>query len=214
VSDEDSTMITPPPGIVTPKVNQAEPAADVVEVDPETFITLPPGVLDSGTYRVANPRVVPQRSGHSKDDIVFFPTAPGVVATPSPVGAPSKQPKTADESRSGRVVQQWCLVLPGGVGAKAVRGALFIGRNPARTRDWPVAELLPIIDPAKSLSKTHALLEVEADVLWVHDLDSTNGVFIVAQNGDTVEVKPGTRAAVPADSQLELGEYVIQIEHS
>jgi hypothetical protein len=202
VSDEEIPMITPPPGLAIPASQQPEPVTDAASPDPQAFITLPPGVFDSGTYRVPNPRVVPPRT-HQSDDIVFFPSAPGVPAAPGV--APVEQQPAAS-------IPQWRLVLPGGIGAKAVDGAVFIGRNPARRPEWPNAELLPLVDPAKSLSKTHALVELEQNVLWVHDLDSTNGVFIVTDNGDATEVVPGSRAAVPAGSDLELGDYVIRVE--
>lgn len=215
-SDENPFMITPPPGIALPKpvmpVSAPEATAHQA-ASPEDFITLPPGVADSGTYRVANPRVVPPKSARHDDDIVFFPAGPG---RPVPAAASTVPTvETAGDSGTPRHASlQWRLVLPDGVGAKAVDGALFLGRNPTRAAERPDAELLPLIDPAKSLSKTHALLEVEGGMLWVHDLDSTNGVFIVQADGDAVEVEPGTRASVPAGSELEFGDYVIRVECS
>ena len=218
-ADENPFLITPPPGIAVPK--PATPAATPAPVvqgpgSSEDFITLPPGVADSGTYRVANPRVVPPKPARHDDDIVFFPVGPGM---PGPALASATSPVVVEDdpeaTRVGVVRHaslQWRLVFPDGVGAKAVEGALFLGRNPTRTAERPDAELLPLIDPAKSLSKTHVLLEVEGGVLWVHDLDSTNGVFIVQANGDAVEVEPGTRAAVPAGSELEFGDYIVRVE--
>ncbi|WP_229671342.1 FHA domain-containing protein [Salinibacterium xinjiangense] len=67
-------------------------------------------------------------------------------------------------------------------------------------------------DPAKSVSKTHAMLEVDADGLWVLDLDSTNGVWVVPAGEGAIEVEPGQRVAVPAGADLELGDLVIQVE--
>ena len=220
-ADDEPVLITPPPGVALP--TQATPAAETdpaapQPASPEDFITLPPGVLDSGTYRVANPRVVPSKSARHDDDIVFFPTAPGMpapaAASVTPVVEAAGDPEATRVGVARHASLQWRLVLPDGVGAKAVDGALFLGRNPARTAERPDAELLTLIDPAKSLSKTHALLEVDSGVLWVHDLDSTNGVFIVQANGDAVEVEPGTRASVPAGSELEFGDYVIRVERS
>ena len=50
--------------------------------------------------------------------------------------------------------------------------------------------------------------------LWVSDLDSTNGVWVVPADGEAIEVVPGTRTAIPVGADLELGDFVIQIEHS
>jgi pSer/pThr/pTyr-binding forkhead associated (FHA) protein len=88
--------------------------------------------------------------------------------------------------------------------------AALIGRNPAASTNWPHASLLPVDDLTKSVSKTHALLEIDGGVLWVHDLDSTNGVYVVVGD-DVVEAVPGTRVAVPAGADLELGEFVTRV---
>jgi hypothetical protein len=57
------------------------------------------------------------------------------------------------------------------------------------------------------------MLELEAGTLWAHDLDSTNGVWVVPAGQDAIEVTPGTRVAVPVGADLELGDLVIQVEH-
>ena len=75
---------------------------------------------------------------------------------------------------------------------------------------WPEATLLQVDDLTKSVSKTHALLEIDGGVLWVHDVHSTNGVYVVVGD-DVVEVVPGTRVAVPAGADLELGEFVTRV---
>ena len=82
----------------------------------------------------------------------------------------------------------------------------------AVSADHPQASVLAVDDAAKAVSKTHALLELDGGVLWVSDLDSTNGVWVVPAGEDAREVLPGTRAEVPAGADLQLGDLVIQVE--
>lgn len=214
--EDNPLFIAPPPGMTIPAA--ATPAVDpepdsfLAEEAAESFITLPPGVVDSATFRVAQPRVTTPVPAKSRDDIVFFPAQPGVPVAPSP--SPSVDDDPSATQMHGGAEEQWRLVLPNGAGTCVVNDALFLGRNPAATIDRPDAQLMALNDTAKTLSKTHALLEVVHGALWVHDLDSTNGVFIVPASGDAVEVIPGDRVQVPSGANLELGEYVIRVERN
>ena len=206
-NDENPFLIsTPPPAPAAPAAPH-EPHDEPV-VDTGTFITLPPGIVDSGTLRVSAPRVERVATPAAEaGEIVFFPVVPGI-----PVARIAAGP-TENETRAEPTVSRWRIILPRSGQIVPLTGALYIGRNPARTAERQDAELLAVDDPAKSLSKTHALLEVENDVLWVHDLDSTNGIFIVEPDASVVDVEPGRRAAVPAGAELELGEYIVRVEH-
>ena len=94
----------------------------------------------------------------------------------------------------------------------SISGALFVGRNPAATPQLAGAGMLAISDPEKTLSKTHALLEVEGDTLFVTDLHSTNGVIILLSDDSERLVEDGIRTAVPAGSTIEFGTYPIRVE--
>jgi pSer/pThr/pTyr-binding forkhead associated (FHA) protein len=102
-------------------------------------------------------------------------------------------------------------VLPDGQ-LLTVDKPLFIGRNPARASGDAAGELLPVNDETKSVSKTHAFIEVDAVGLWVTDLDSTNGVFVALPDAEGVQAEPGERVSVPAGADIALGEFVIQVE--
>lgn len=185
------------------------------EEEQDGFITLPPGIappsidVDSGTHRV-------QR--RARDEITFFPGAPGApVAQPeapaevvasSPPGAPDEATRMAP----ARHAPAWRITLPG-AGQVTVDAPLYVGRNPTVPADAPTGRAVSVDDPAKSVSKTHALFEVEAGELWVADLDSTNGVWIVTADGDATQVAPGRPMQVPVGADVELGELVVQVEH-
>jgi len=201
------------------------------------FIGLPPGILpvspdtDSSTVR----RERPERARTERPEIVFFPA--GAAPAPAPVAPPVPEPTAAppapppavqapppsppapevdDETRavpSRHAAPSWRLSIPGH-DEVVLDGVLFLGRNPVATGGHIGARVLAIDDSSKSVSKTHAMLEVDSAGLWVHDLDSTNGVWVVPAGQDAIEVVPGTRVAVPAGADLEIGDVVIQIEHS
>ena len=223
--------------------------------DDDGFIGLPPGVepnADSGTLR----RDRTERPRRERDEIVFFPAAPGIpplvpTTEPEAVDAATAVPETVEPQTaefgpadadtvhpgaistetvvpeppvqrpaiddatvvkpSRRAVPTWRLVIEG-LDAITVEGVLYLGRKPVVGAEHPQARLLAVDDEARSVSKTHAMLEVDADALWVHDLHSTNGVWVVPAGEEAIEVTPGERALVPAGSELELGDFVIQIE--
>jgi hypothetical protein len=189
------------------------------------FITPPPGLLnpDSGTHR--RPR--PERTERiPNDEIVFVPAAPGV-----PVAVPQAEEPAADEPAAAQpddftpppaptdqqtapIPTSWRLSIPGIdqpilVDAAA---ALFLGRAPVAPPDRPGARVLAVPDPEKSISKTHAMLELELGELRVHDLNSTNGVWVVPADGEAIEVEPGEPVVIPPNAELELGDVVIRVE--
>ncbi len=153
------------------------------------FIGLPPGMVDSGTFRTP---ARTERPRAEKPDVVFVPTVPGM-----PIDAPA-------------VEQNWVLTLPDG-STETVSGAVVIGRNPEAPAHWPTARPLAVADTTKSVSKTHALVELDGSGLWVHDLDSTNGVWVVVGD-DATDVAPGRRAGVPVGASIELGDFVIRVD--
>jgi len=156
------------------------------------FITPPPGLLPPPPA----PEDVPQRER--------IPAVPG--------GLPRFTPHPGPNPATGPTVPAptWSLALPDGT-ALALSGATYVGRNPAATGAAPDARLLPLADPAKSLSKTHALLVPELDYLMVTDLHSTNGIAVVAPDGGVTVLEPGRTSPVAPGSQLQLGSFTVTV---
>jgi hypothetical protein len=237
--DNDSFIAMPPPGGATAETKtDAAPAADANEA--EFISLPPGIALDSGTYkmpaRTQPPRepapdivFVPTVIGASP--VLPSPSAePTAIAEPVPVAEPVRiaEPVEARPAPAAEPVEApappttpvsvtvsppaptWKLQLPDGGATVALDAAVLIGRNPAASADWPQATLLPVADLTKSVSKTHALLEIDGGMLWAHDLDSTNGVYVVIGD-DVVEAVPGMRVEVPAGADLELGEFVMRV---
>lgn len=201
-------LITPPPGIApAPK---AEPLLER-NAAPEDFISLPPGIADSATHRMpaAAPAAVPATAPAR-----VLQVAPVVPATPQASAASASEPVVFFPAPPGAVppASVWRLMLASGIVVPLV-SAVFIGRNPARLGENSSANLLPIDDPARSLSKTHALVERDGNQVFVTDLDSTNGVVIVPPGAEAFAAEPNERYAVVAGTELRLGSYVITLSH-
>lgn len=205
-------LITPPPGLLPP-----------ARETPEEASTQTIGG-DSATRRIMPPREPIVTAPPSVQGIPFStPPAPPVAAVPPiapPAAAPVSTPGSAVDNDETRVVPpralsapSWRLVLPDGRSA-TVATALFIGRNPIRAVGDIEGDLLAVDDTTKSVSKTHAVVEVVDGLLWVTDLNSTNGVFVTADGVDDVHASPMDRTLVPPGSDIELGEFVIQVEQS
>ena len=185
------------------------------------FIGLPPGMTpptDSGTVK----RDRTDRQREKRDEVVFFPVVPGVPAprvvhpvepVPVPAELDGAELDGAELDPAALHAPSWRLDVPGH-GAIPVGGVLFIGRNPSTTAAHPDGALLAVNDEARSLSKTHAMLEIDDGALWVHDLESTNGVWVVDPGEEAIEVIPGQRAPVPSGGTIELGDLVIQVDYS
>jgi hypothetical protein len=66
-----------------------------------------------------------------------------------------------------------------------IRQLTVIGRVPSGEGTYGGAAETAIVDVARSLSRTHALLEPDADGIYITDLGSTNGSWVQAQAPQT-----------------------------
>lgn len=196
-NEGDGFLIAPPPGLI--------PAHDErVAASAEDFITMPPLVSDSATQKVASARPAPVTKPAAAE-ITFFPT------TMPPPAAPTPEETQLRPERPATSV--WRLVLGDGL-VVPVESAVLVGRDPAHNAEFPTAGLLAIVEPEKTISKTHAVVELDDGALWVRDLNSTNGTFVLLPDGTEVDVTPDARTEVPAGGDLVFGEYVVQVERS
>jgi hypothetical protein len=176
-----------PPAPPAPAVPAPEPAAAQPTVPLRGLIdNLPLGLLDRG----AAP-----------------PPAPPATPAAAPVAAPDPEGDVEETVLAPRRTATWRIVTPAGE-RHAIRGATVIGRAPAPREG---ATVLALADPSKSLSKSHALLDVVDDRLVIEDLGSTNGV-IVHDGTVELDLPPGERTALAAGVTLELGEYTLGVE--
>lgn len=107
---------------------------------------------------------------------------------------------------------RWKLIDLDGT-AYALHVSNVFGRNPSPTDAPEKAQLVSLSDSERVLSRTHALLEVDGDTLYVTDLDSTNGTDVIDADGDLLlECEPRVRVAVPTGGSLSLGGRDVTFE--
>ena len=180
----DNPFLLPPGGAKQPQP-QPQTAPDAAPgPGPEHYIAIPASV-ESATHRIARPDVPqPTAEAEASEDTVVAPTA-----------APA--------------ARAWALVMPDGA-RHALSGPLLLGRNPAGIPDRPDAGLLAVVDPGKTVSKTHALLEPSADGVRLRDLHSTNGVAVDTAGARQL-LTAGGEALAPAGSTILLGSFAIGV---
>ena len=106
----------------------------------------------------------------------------------------------------------WLLVLADGQSVP-VTGSIVLGRDPAPVTRR-AATMVSVQDPARSVSKSHALIELIDGVLWITDLHSTNGVSLVDAHGERTPLDPGIRAALTDRQSLALGEFTVDVSRA
>ena len=85
----------------------------------------------------------------------------------------------------------WSLVTPVGEPVLVTADVVIIGRRPGFDADFAGAQLIPVSDDTRTVSKTHARLERQGETWVIVDLDSTNGVILIDDNGDEIDATPG-----------------------
>ncbi|MDZ8161092.1 DUF5684 domain-containing protein [Microbacterium aquimaris] len=230
------------PREVTPAVPDAseEPASPSRDVAgaPDASVTparSPESVGEVAAQIDAAPPVTrapaaPRGLGEGPDgDAGAFPDDAGVSAI---VGAPvagsprsarsSVSARFADVSRDDDLVDQtivtrrrrtgWVLVGPDGERIALTEDVAVVGRRPRVDAAFPHAQLVTVGDPTRTVSKTHARLELRGDVWTVVDLDSTNGVVLIADNDDETDVHPG--AVTRLTPRFLLGDAELRLEEA
>ncbi|MDD7927928.1 DUF5684 domain-containing protein [Microbacterium thalli] len=104
----------------------------------------------------------------------------------------------------------WQLVLPEGETVPLTADIAIVGRQPAPDPAFPRAQLVPIEDRTRTVSKTHARLELRSGLWHITDLHSTNGVVLTNFLGTEIELEPGSDA--PAGERFLLGDAELRIE--
>jgi hypothetical protein len=89
----------------------------------------------------------------------------------------------------------WSLILDDGRIFALTANRVEVGRKPDPAAEG--TQILAITDSTRTLSKTHAVLELDGDAWKVTDLNSTNGVLVVDSSGAEELLPSGGTAAVP-----------------
>jgi len=107
-----------------------------------------------------------------------------------------------------RRTKSWLLTTDDGQSVRLTQPVVFLGRNPTPDRSYPDAQLVPLNDTAKTVSKTHARIELSNGAWTVVDLNSTNGVVLL-DGADESELQSGVAATLT--ERFLLGELPVHI---
>lgn len=106
----------------------------------------------------------------------------------------------------------WALVPPNGVPVDLTSDVVILGRRPTMDAAHPGAQLIAIADETRTVSKTHARLQLRGETWYVTDLDSTNGVLFATLMGTEVEAPPGEE--IEAGERFFLGDAEVRLTRS
>ena len=91
---------------------------------------------------------------------------------------------------------------------------VLIGRNPAPAAGESQAQLLPVPDPGRTISKTHLHLLTDGTGLWVTDRHSTNGSAVRMPSGVVTALQPGVPAYVSPGTTVHFGDRTFNVGHA
>lgn len=113
--------------------------------------------------------------------------------------------------RGGRVVPRATLQLWDGR-TLTLEGTALVGRNPApRDGEPDPDQLLAVPDPGRSVSKTHLVLGVDADGVWLRDRNSTNGTVVTLGDGQQILCAPEQKVRVPDRASVAFGDFWLTV---
>ena len=108
--------------------------------------------------------------------------------------------------------QQWIVKVNGVEEVRLDPGeSLEIGRKPLRPLIDNGRRRLDVPDQTKSMSKRHALFSVsDAGAGTLHDLNSTNGTYVVRDDGELMRVPPDSDFLLPrATMRFQFGDVPV-----
>jgi hypothetical protein len=196
----------PPPAPVT----MSFPSLAASEPEPPMFITVPPAVAAPAAAPAPTaPARAPAPGADPAPGTIYNPWSREPPRTPAPVAAaPVVPPVADDEDEVDRTIAierrpavPWRLVTDEGHVIPLRARRILLGRKPVAPNNEVAAVAVP--DATKTLSKNHARLELSDDGVWmVFDLDSTNGVIVIDDDGTETLLPPGGSAPVPGRFML------------
>ncbi|MBF4634362.1 FHA domain-containing protein [Agreia pratensis] len=92
-----------------------------------------------------------------------------------------------------------------------VAGPGLIGRNPVVTENDRRLEIVRVVDPQLSVSKTHVEFGIENGMFWVSDRHSGNGTSISVSGEESVDAVPGERYGVARGTRVRIGEQYFDV---
>lgn len=133
-----------------------------------------------------------------------------VPASSVPVPAAEQAPAPADPWMAQETARTPGVVVVTDEGATVtVLGTTIVGRSPVDPTGTHY--LLGIPDIGRSISRSHAVLELDGPLLWVTDLASANGSAVALPGQQFSPLTPHVRTPAPAGSRIALGTRILHV---
>ncbi|WP_055972184.1 MULTISPECIES: zinc-ribbon domain-containing protein [unclassified Frigoribacterium] len=183
-----------------------------------------PAQGEADDQQQAAPRPAPEPIDHvpgfraERPAVTPRPTVADVPPAPTSSSAPPWRPRRPpvdlpvdDDVDETRIVRRGGLgteyVLQFSTGESiTVDGTGLVGRAPTPQPGERFDQLVRIVDPGKSVSKTHLEFGQEAGALWVSDRWSGNGTVVRPRDLPPRRADPGVRVRVTRGTRVEIGE--------
>lgn len=210
----DGPLFAPPPAPTGPA---AAPGAGAAVSPPAPAVGA--GFISSVPWETPAPAAAPAPAASSAPaPAASAPAAPAAMPpVPPPPAVPEAAPAAAiDEgptvARTALPRAGATLVMDTGQRIALVAPRTLLGRAPVAVPPWDKADTVPVIDPDRSISKTHLAVLLDGDRLSVRELGSTNGSAVVAADGARTTLLMGQDVVVPDGARVELGDRSFTVE--
>lgn len=209
----DGPLFAPPPAptgpAAAPGAGAGSPPAPAVGA----------GFISSVPWETPAPAAAPAPAASSAPTpAASAPAAPAAMPpVPPPPAVPEAAPAAAiDEgptvARTALPRAGATLVMDTGQRIALVAPRTLLGRAPVAVPPWDKADTVSVIDPDRSISKTHLAVLLDGDRLSVRELGSTNGSAVVAADGARTTLLMGQDVVVPDGARVELGDRSFTVE--
>lgn len=89
-----------------------------------------------------------------------------------------------------------------------VVGTALVGRNPVAVDG---AQVVRVVDPGRSVSKTHLQIGVADGAVWVADRGSTNGTLVTLADGQQIVCGPEQHVRLPVGATVSFGNCGLRL---
>lgn len=202
VSEEDAPLIFDTGG-------SRRPATGVPAAAPEHTGTASAVPTSTGTASTANTASAPNAAAAATAAAAASAVAASAAADDATSTAADSASHDEELDRTVVVVRRtrWGLELPDGEVLELLSDDVVLGRKPEAPEG---ASVLQIVDPTRTMSKTHARLRRDGEDWTIEDLQSTNGVAVIDDAGQATQIEASR--AVPATPRLVIGTLEVKLQ--
>ena len=161
---------------------------------------------------VAPPVAAPREAAppvEAPTEVAPEPPAP-VVLAPAPAALPTPDVESTRIVPRGTGGARFVLQFSTGE-SYTVLGSGLAGRNPHPEPGEYVDHLVTIVDPGRSVSKTHFEFGQQGGVFWFSDRHSGNGSTLREPGAEPRPCEPGRRYPVVRGTRIDIGEQFVVV---